>query len=58
MINSRIPEANRGYEDERDVYPLPSVPRVEICQECNEPIIDGQASCHKAGCKSNQEIEF
>jgi len=59
-----IPEANRGYYEESEEQYLEALrsqaprPRVEFCQECNEPIINGQASCHKMGCKSNQEIEY
>jgi hypothetical protein len=54
----------RGYYEESEEQYLEALrsqaprPCVEFCQECNEPIIDGQASCHKMGCKSNQEIEF
>ena len=61
-----IPAEHLGYEEQTDeqeqearaAYEANPKPVVRICSECNEPIIDGQASCHKVGCKSNQEIEF
>ncbi len=57
MINPRIPEQHRGYEEDGATMVILQ-PKVEICKECNEPIIDGQASCHKVGCKSNQDVGF
>ena len=58
-----IPEQHLGYEVESDeqraaAYEASPKPRVAICQECNSPIIDGDPSGHRVGCKSNQEIEF
>ena len=52
----RVPKANRGWEP--GTFEAAPKPRTEICPECNEPIIDGQALCHKVGCRSNQEVEF
>ena len=59
LTDSGYEEQTEDHEREaRAAYEAAPKPRTEICQECNEPIIDGQASCHKMGCKSNQEIEF
>jgi hypothetical protein len=52
-----IPEQHRGYEPSESTLVILQ-PRVEICQECNEPIIDGNPKCHKIGCRSNMDVEF
>jgi hypothetical protein len=55
-----------GYEEQteaqeaeaRAAFEASPKPRVEICSECNEPIIEGNPSGHKEGCKTNRDIEF
>lgn len=61
-----IPQANCGYEEQteaqegeaRAAYEANPKPKVEICQECNSPIIDGNPAGHRVGCESNQEVKF
>lgn len=54
-----IPSQHLGYEEaEGAFYEAPAIPRVEICAECNSPILDGDPAGHREGCKSGLEIEF
>jgi hypothetical protein len=52
-----------GYEEDwmdedQAAFEAAQKPSVEICPECNEPIINGNPKGHKEGCKTNKDVEF
>lgn len=59
-------EVVHGYEEQteaqegeaRAAYEAVPKPKVEICQDCNSPIIDGNPAGHRVGCESNQDIKW
>lgn len=58
-VKSGYEENAEAHEAEaRAVYEANPTPKVEICQECNSPIIDGNPAGHRVGCESQKDIAF